>query len=373
MAEGGGGRRRGVSAVEAGLAPLAPPPPPPPSETEAGLAPTLEETEEGGMIEREDGNEIEGEETESDYEEDEDEGGERETIEIVPQRVRAETMSRAMKAALRREMRTGSMSRAPDSQKNTVAELLHQKDHSRFSILRYSTDTIGTDLDDDEEGFYDDEFSSDREGSDSFVSSPSAADSSTFINQFMYQVAEVEAPTDPDVVYGDESVSPASAGRRGSRARTISVVTSAPRALSVIQREEDNIMKEKASEKRRKDSAKKLDEFLSGAKGESSGAAGGGRHSAATSTTSSSSSRASISKLARSLVAPPAPVTSAGRGGQGGDNGGSKMRERDLSDNQFYHVYAMTRQEFGRLSILKRAWLRQENKHRRPCKGDIEI
>jgi hypothetical protein len=49
------------------------------------------------------------------------------------------------------------------------------------------------------------------------------------------------------------------------------------------------------------------------------------------------------------------------------------MRERDLSDNQFYHVYAMTRQEFGRLSILKRAWLRQENKHRRPCKGDIEI
>ena len=49
------------------------------------------------------------------------------------------------------------------------------------------------------------------------------------------------------------------------------------------------------------------------------------------------------------------------------------MRERDLSDNQFYYVYAMSRQEFKKLSIIKRAWLRSENMHRRPNAGDIEI
>lgn len=47
-----------------------------------------------------------------------------------------------------------------------------------------------------------------------------------------------------------------------------------------------------------------------------------------------------------------------------------RVRERDLSDAEFYYVYSMTRQEFKRLGILKRAWLRSENMHRRPYLGD---
>ena len=46
-----------------------------------------------------------------------------------------------------------------------------------------------------------------------------------------------------------------------------------------------------------------------------------------------------------------------------------RVRERDLSDAEFYYVYSMTRQEFKKLGILKRAWLRSENMHRRPYLG----
>ena len=351
------GRRRGVSCVEAGLAP---PPPPPPQVAEVEFEVTAD-----AEVEVE--TEVEAEEPE--YSSSSSSEDEETAVEIVPQRVRAETMSKAMKTALRREMRTGSMAQAPEAEKHTVAELLHQKDHSRFSILRYSTDLDG------EQEFYDgtdeDEYYSDEEGADRFTSSPAANDPSSFINQFMYKVSEVEA-TEPSQVYRDVAKSVASAAGRDSRSRTISVVTSAPRALSVIQREEENIVKEQANEKKRRDSAKKLDEFLSSTRPKANTM--DSDIPSSSSYTTNSSNRSSISKFVRNLASTPAIISSSAKANDtDADKDRPKMRERDLSDNQFYHVYAMTRQKFAQLSILKRAWLRQENKHRRPYAEDIEV
>ena len=94
---------------------------------------------------------------------------------------------------------------------------------------------------------------------------------------------------------------------------------------------------------------------------------------------SATSRRPSISNMVRKFASSTAIVGVGVGSKEGAQQGGKdkdsrpKMRERDLSDNQFYYVYAMSRQEFKKLSIIKRAWLRSENMHRRPNAGDIEI
>jgi len=48
-----------------------------------------------------------------------------------------------------------------------------------------------------------------------------------------------------------------------------------------------------------------------------------------------------------------------------------RMRERDLSDTQFYNLYGMTRSAFFALPLFKRAYLRQKKKASRPPIVDI--
>ena len=197
----------------------------------------------------------------------------------------------------------------------------------------------------------------------------------------MYKVTGVETPT----VFGDmgkdmTAQSVASAASAKSRTRTVSMVTSAPRALSVIQREEAGIIRdrEREREEKRRDSAKALDAFLSVTRPKSA-TIDSSRPSTDSSMSSATSRRPSISNMVRKFASSTAIVGVGVGSKEGAQQGGKdkdsrpKMRERDLSDNQFYYVYAMSRQEFKKLSIIKRAWLRSENMHRRPNAGDIEI
>ena len=279
-------------------------------------------------------------------------------------------LSDEMKKALTAQIRRGSVdcrervTKEKGLTSKEVIELLHQKDHSRFSILRMSTVSVdGEDEDDDgrggmdweeeeeywrreeeveqrrqqhEDGGDDDDDDDGEDGDDSRRGSANTSGTSdtTFFEKFMYKVDPVEV--------------------RGGRADS---VLTKPRTLTVIKREELQLQQEEekaVAAKRSKVLAQakaraSMESFLSG------GIPG------PPPAVEISSPQNFVHETRGSLSRPPAAARLASK---------PRVRERDLSDAEFYYVYSMTRQEFKKLGILKRAWLRSENMHRRPYLSD---
>ncbi|GMH78828.1 hypothetical protein TrST_g8153 [Triparma strigata] len=368
---------RPISVVQSGLAPTAPPPPTPPApesfsrdvhdganiveteefklsggskaelEGEAGAKKNVRASvkvlglvpeaplpptplDEEAKIEVEVEVEAEAEAEEENEEEDvvEDE------MEVVG-RIRAETMSKEMKKAVESQIRRGSvideyepMCKQKGLSGREILELFHQKNHSRFSMLRMST---GTEFGDEDEEEYDDEDYDDEDYGDDDQEQEEEeeeeeeqsggggdGDSSFMLNSFMYNMGPEE--------------------EEENEGRPISAVISKPRTLTIIKKEEDDIQDEV---EQREESRVSMEAFLSGK---------GGIPAPPIEDISAPSNFSHQRGLA-------APSASSSR---------PRMRERDLSDTEFYYVYGLTRQQFKKLGILKRAWLRSENMHRRP-------
>ncbi len=189
-----------MSVVAVGLAPMAPPPPPNSSrsvlETKSNLhsmesIPDSEEVDQEGE---------EGEEEEVDAEEIDELQQDKEP----DQKQRARACSKQMIMSLKKSYPSADV----------VKDLLHRPNHSRFSILRYSTDSemYDDDIFDDDEVF--------EEGNDSFDASA-----------FLYQ-CEVDLPE----TFENE------------RTRTLSAAIK-PRGLSVIANEEERERRNTAMDK----------------------------------------------------------------------------------------------------------------------------
>lgn len=124
--------------------------------------------------------------------------------------------------------------------------------------------------------------------------------------------------------------------------RTESTVLTKPRTLTIIKQEEDSLL---TDVEQREESRVSMEAFLSGKGGipappiETIGDPLNFSHQG------SSLTRSSIKTIGSTKP---------------------RMRERDLSDTEFYYVYGLTRLQFKKLGVFKRAWLRSENMHRRP-------
>jgi hypothetical protein len=286
-------------------------------------------------------------------------------------RIRA--LSAAMKGELAQEMKKNGM------KKNEIQAVFKRKNHSRFSLLRYSTDTEIEEEDDfygssDDEDQGDEEYEresgsqeeeeeekeeeereeeEEEEEEDKFTTQESqkSAQSQDSRGRVTSRPSaksraekekELEDDEDGDEVadvflttflYMQENLTCSVDGylERTRTASTLSTSVHKPRALSCIEgggEALEKLEKERlAAEQGRKEVEKGLDGFL-----------GDGKSAAA-------------AQQNQQLV-----------------EGGVRIRERDLTDAQFVDVYDMTREEFGKLNMIKRAFLRNANMNKRPFK-----
>jgi hypothetical protein len=232
---------------------------------------------------------------------------------------RIRSLSAAMSKQVRGEMKKQGM------RKKDIDAVFQEKNHSRFSLLRMSTDTEfssdgdeGFDVDDEEEEEEEEEGEEEvsssgeseaggpgRDRSDSSDSDADGEDEDAFMTTYLYM---------------QEQMGGCDVDRYLERTRTMSTVNK-PRALSHIEGAADvleKIAREKGlAEKCRQDATKSMDGFLGG----------------------------------------------ESKSGQSGER---IIRERDLSDAEFMGVYDMTRAEFAKLNVVRRAFLRRTNMHKRP-------
>ena len=319
---GDGGRVRTPSVVQQGLAPPAPPPPVGEEGEEGesegrgsvvakGLAPAapppppfsaIPAGNRSGRMSRR--MESFKEEKEEQGEPDDDVDPHLDSIHEVSGDVhmRIRTLSKAMGEQVKSELKKQGM------KKEQVNALFQRKNHSRFSLLRISTGTV------DDEGA--------DSGEELDIGSSSSDGEDVAGDEEEGEEEEDEEEEGDDVfmstfMYMQENMAPHNVDSYLERTRTISAVQK-PRALSKIEGS-DEILERLEREKEearagRESAASGMEEFL----------------------------------------------------GAGAPAGGVRVRERDLNDAQFREVYEMTRDEFKKLNMVRRAYLRNANLDKRP-------